>query len=244
VAKKITLDVKELRKALRLKDQPAPSQGTSQPAPPSPRKTRSATSSPFKSALKKSEGVSPSKAYALKRVVSFNKSKESDDEDMSPPATPTKKRKLDLLPIKAVNRSPASETQGLSAFEAAMSGHNHTDRASSSTPADMDIHAIPSRPGPSTPRRTPRSTSQNQTQITGREMTMEVDQASDRDRSVSPPPQPRRFRPIFFDRKQWLSRDPKISREWPAMMEHKRSMINLYGHPFATQMPDLQMQDV
>jgi hypothetical protein len=140
VAKKITSDVNELRKALRQKMQPAP-QGTSQPTPPSPRKTRS-------------------------------------------------------------------------------------------------------RPGPSTPRRTPRSTSQNQTKIIGHELAMEVDQASDCDRSASPPPQPRCFRPIFIDRKQWLSRDPKISRGWPAMMEHKRSMINLYGHPFATQIPDLQMQNV
>jgi hypothetical protein len=28
----------------------------------------------------------------------------------------------------------------------------------------------------------------------------------------SPPPQPRRFRPIFLDRKQWSSRDPRIDR--------------------------------
>ena len=189
MGKKITSDVNELRKALRQKMQPAP-QGTSQPTPPSPRKTRSAASSPFKSALKRSEDVSPSKPYAL------------------------------------------------------MSGHNHPDGASSPTIADMDINSIPSRPGPSTPRRTPRSTSQNQTKITGHELAMEVDQASDRNRSASPPPQPRRFRPIFIDRKQWLSRDPRISRGWPAMMEHKKSMINLYGHPFATQMPDLQMQDV
>jgi len=183
VAKKITSDVNELRKALRQKIQPAP------------------------------QGVSPSKPYALKRVVSFNKSTESDDEDMSPPATPTKKRKVDSLPIKAINSSSTSETQGLSAFEAAMSGHNHPDRTSSPATADMDINTIPSRPGPSTPRRTLRSTSQNQTKITGRELAMEVDQASDRDHSASPPPQPRRFRPVFFDRKQWSSRDPKIIRK-------------------------------
>jgi hypothetical protein len=154
---------------------------------------------------------------------------------------PTKKRKLDSSSIKANGRSTTDEIQDFSVFEAAMSGGNAPDRALSPHAADMDLHTFPSSPGPSTPRRTPRSTPQNQTKITGRgrELAMEVDQASDRDHSPSPAPPPRRFRPIFLDRKQWSLRDPKILREWPAMMEHKRNMIDLYGHPFSTQVPGL-----
>jgi hypothetical protein len=179
----------------------------------------------------------------LKRVVSFNKSKEDDDEDMSLPETPTKKRKLDTLSTEAIGRSSASNAQGLSAFEDAMSGRNTMDKGASARIADIDLSTTPSQPGPSTSRQTPRSTRQNRTKTAEHETAMEVDQLSEDDLSPSHPPQPRRFRPILLDRKQWSSRDPRILREWPAMMEHKRSMVDLYGHPFNAQMPDFQMQD-
>jgi hypothetical protein len=188
--------------------------------------------------------ISPSKVLAQKRVVSFTKSMEDDYDDISPPETPTKKRKLDQSSTKTNSPSSASEAQGLSAFEAAMFGRNGPDKEASVHVADIDLPMTPSSPGPSTRRRTLRSVRQNQTKTMERDTAMEVDKSSVNDHTPSPPPQPRRLRPIFLDRKQWSSRNPRIAREWPAMMEHKRSMVDLYGHPLAAQMPDFQMQDV
>jgi len=231
VAKKISSDVAELRKAFR-KIYPAPTT-TSVPATTS-RITRStSSSSPSKSVMKgKSRDTSPLHAFVLNDVVSFRKTNGSD-EDISSPDTPTKKRRLDSPLVRESSRSPADDARGLSAFEAAFSGRNDPDAVPSPHAADINLPTIPSQPGPSTSRRIPRSTHQEKTAERG--YNIEIDQRSEQDRGSSSPPQRRRFRPIFLDRTQWSSRDPRIVREWPATMEHKRSMVDLYGHPFQTQ---------
>ena len=238
VAKKITSDVNELRKELRQKVYPAAKTTSTSVVTPSSRKTRSAASSPSKSSMKgKSTDALSSKTPALKRVVSFNQS-EDDDEDMSPPETPTKRRKLDSVPIKTTALSSTGKAQNLSAFEAAISGRNAADNGASALDIASTTHF---QPGPSTPHRTPNSARRNHIKTAERETAMEVDPSPEYDHS--PFLQTRRFRPIFLDRKQWFSRDPKIAREWPAMTEHKRQMVDLYGHPFAAQMPDFRMQE-
>jgi hypothetical protein len=238
VAKKITSDLNELRKELRQKVYPAAKATSTSLATSSSRTTRSAASSPSKSSMKgKSTDASSSKTTALKRVVSFNQSKD-DDEDMSPPETPTKKRKLDSISIKTTALSSTGKAQDLSAFEAAISGRNAGDNGASALDAASTTHFYP---GPSTPHRTPDSARQNQIETAERETAMEVDPPPEYDRS--PSLQTRRFRPIFLDRKQWFSRDPRVAREWPAMIEHKRRMVDLYGHPFAAQIPDFRIQE-
>lgn len=233
VAKKIISDVTEIHRVTHQKVA-AKSTSTSMSIPPpcSSRKTRSSAVSPSKSAMKgnSTENSSPT-PFTLKRVVSFSGFQEDDGDDMPLPDTPTKKRKVDSLPTKASGSSSAIN-ESHSAFRKAVSGRDDFEEAPVHV-TDLDLPSTPS-PGPSTPRRTPRSTGKNQTNIPPRGIASGVEQSSISERTPSPPPQSRRFRPVFLDRKQWAWRDPRIAREWRAMVEHKRSMVDLYGHPLAT----------
>ena len=49
----------------------------------------------------------------------------------------------------------------------------------------------------------------------------------------------KRFRRVFLDHQQWLSRDPGLVREWQRAEAHKKSMMALYGHPFESYRPQV-----
>lgn len=247
IAKNIQAD---MRKSRSQKDVPA-TQATSTTTPTttprvSPRKPRLTNLSPSKSAMKgKASELSPSKILAQKRGVFFEQSapdENDEDDEMSFPQTPTKRRKVESPPIQSTAHSSAAKRRGLSAFEAAISGRALPSIDTIAGIHDDIVEDIPSQPGPSTPRRTPSSTSHYQSQKAARDVAMDIDPPSQDDILPSPHFQPRRFRPVFLDRKQWDSRDPRIRREWPAMKDHAKRMSELYGHPFAAQVPDFEMR--
>jgi DNA primase len=72
------------------------------------------------------------------------------------------------------------------------------------------------------------------------------DEAEAMEVDPSPPEQqttvewrPKRFRRVFLDHQQWLSRDPALVREWQRAEAHKKSMTALYGHPFESYRPQV-----
>lgn len=236
----------EVNKLTRQRAQRPEKPAANAPVPStSTRRTRSSTASPSKSAMKgKASESSPSKLLARGRGVSFNYSThtDEDDEDVSLPETPTKKRRVDSSPSKSAS---SSNDQGLLAFKAAMAGHTTPNKVATMDlrdpiPAD-DLPTTPARPAPR--RATYRSAARTNTVV--REASMDIDMHSDTSASPSPSPPPRRrFRPTFLDKKQWMLRDPRVLREWPAIQDHAREMTELYGHPFAAYMPDFEMHAV
>jgi hypothetical protein len=52
---------------------------------------------------------------------------------------------------------------------------------------------------------------------------------SDEDDYVAPP---RRYRPVFADRQQWLAPDPRAAREWAAARRAATQAEAMWGHPF------------
>ncbi|KAF7987050.1 hypothetical protein HWV62_183 [Athelia sp. TMB] len=186
-------------------------------------RTRSGTASPTKSALKRRVEDSPSQSTPQKRVVAFEGA--SARTRQTPHQTPIKKPKL----IPATPQSSAKLAEGHAAFEAAMSGKKP--------------HKLPvlEEDEEHSPFLTP--TRHKRVRSPPRAAAMDVDEPSESERTPSPTPQQRRFRPVFLDRKQWTARDPRVVKEWPAMSAHVKNMVDLYSHPFAQHM-DVEMQAV
>ena len=186
-------------------------------------RTRSGTASPTKSAMKRRVEDSPSNSILQKRGVAFEGA--STRTRRTPHQTPIKKPKL----MPTTPQSSAKLAEGRAAFEAAMSGKKPHKGPVLEEDEEHSPFLTPTRPRRA--RSPPRA------------VAMDVDEPSESERTPSPPPQQRRFRPVFLDRKQWTARDPRVVKEWPAMVAHVKSMVDLYSHPFAQHM-DVDMQAV
>lgn len=160
--------------------------------------------------------TSPSKYILTQKRVKLELM-DVDDDDDEIPETPTKRRRLDSNPSK-----------GREAFEAAVLGQSNSkskSRSSEVSPDPTPTRLRSREQGPSTP--TPRRTAPKSLPIPQPMDLVESDEDSD---SPSPPAyhQPRRFRPIFLDRTQWFSKDPRARARG---VEHARKMVELYGRP-------------
>lgn len=229
VAKKIRSELEALRDPASNAD-PSDSLDLEKPAEAAAEsslqsRTRSGTASPSKSAMKtRTLQDSPTKSLR-KRGVSF----EAGSGSRTPHRTPIKK--LKLTPVRETPQSRSKNAAGMAAFEAAFSGKKPEKRMLLEDDGANPFDETPTRPKRARARSPPRA------------MPMEVDVTSENERTPSPTPLPRRFRPVFLDRKQWASRDPRVAKEWPVMIEHVNNMVGLYGHPFAQRI-DVEMQAV
>ncbi|KAG2134050.1 uncharacterized protein EDB93DRAFT_853627 [Suillus bovinus] len=211
---------------------------------PSKPRTRLSTSphkSPTKSAMKvKSQDVTPVKPLTLKRsVVAFSHSIVDDLDDTLLPETPTKRRRVEspFKPGTSVSPTkrtiaPQSTTPSLTAFELAVRGDStprHEQQKAAFSIAVSSGSQSP-LPGPSTPRR-PRS---QPSRLVEESAAMEVDEQRSEPAGL---PVRKRFRPVFLDRQQWCSRDPRLANIWDASIEHRTKMMGLYNHPFEQYRP-------
>lgn len=170
--------------------------------PPSPRRTRSTTTSPVKSAMKLK--ASPSKRLTQRRV----RLESMDVSDDELPETPTKKRKLDSSPLK-----------GYEAFEAALQGSKPKNRREvSPNPTPTRLRSVE---GHSTPTSRRKSVSQPMNLVESEEDSVD-------DSPLLVYRQLRRFRPIFLDRIQWFSKGAQSRAHG---LEHARKMVEIYGRP-------------
>ncbi|KIM59826.1 hypothetical protein SCLCIDRAFT_125474 [Scleroderma citrinum Foug A] len=186
--------------------------------------------SPTKSAMKgksREQELTPSKTPSQKRAVVFSRSIRSSDDmddDVSFPATPTKKRRVDssanvtsqagiaTTPRKRTTRATDEDT-AIAAFHAAVTG-----RASNVS--------SPARPVPPLPR------------LLGTRTTPgDADPSTPRP-SASARPR-RRYYPVFLDQQQWLARDQRVERIWADAVTHCSQMVELYGHPLERYRPVL-----
>ncbi|KAL6303482.1 hypothetical protein BKA93DRAFT_854015 [Sparassis latifolia] len=222
VALKVDAKVAELRKEV-----PTPTAGPSASTSSATATPNvSPTKSPTKSALKtRPLDASPTKTPTHKRKVAFHDL--ATDEDQSVLETPTKKRRTS--PAKPRGPFPDSATSSSRAMlNPLQTSEEDLDR--SQQPAfPLVATADFSGQGPSTPRRrapqTP--TSARRASSNGLETPTSVSRMgrqAPRLEILDEPPRPR-FRPVYLDHRQWVSRDPRIEREWRLVEEFRRSLV-------------------
>ena len=218
--------------------------------------------SPTKSAMKgksREQELTPSKTPSQKRAVVFSRSIRSSDDmddDVSFPATPTKKRRVDssanvtsqagiaTTPRKRTTRATDEDT-AIAAFHAAVTGRasnvSSPARPVPPLPRLLGTRTTPGDADPSTPRR-PRtlrpSTSATNIGSPTKSSVAGTPTRSALPASASARPR-RRYYPVFLDQQQWLARDQRVERIWADAVTHCSQMVELYGHPLERYQPVL-----
>ncbi|KAH7890666.1 hypothetical protein F5I97DRAFT_1837509 [Phlebopus sp. FC_14] len=201
-----------------------------------------------------------SSSYPLRRGVAFSQESldedvDMDDEESSFPETPTKRRKLERSrsPSKIgrvasartspMKQSPTIRSGSTDVFREALtrnvgggSSSKQSTNKHSGHANTQSLEVGTQEAGPSTPRPS----------RIYRPALPDVEPTSeDNDTLSNPSPallssrptrttqQRRRFRPVYIDQQQWLSRDPKVERIWRDAERHRDRMTEFYGHPFA-----------
>lgn len=148
------------------------------------------------------------------------------------PETPIKKRKLDS-PSKSTQRiSPQKPTFAPVASSSRVTLDIEVDHGHSAEAESINHIVSMNLSTPKRPRPMP-------TQHDDRAMDVDpaVDSPSSSDEDENENHLPRRFRPVNIDHKQWLSRDPRLSRIWKQAEKHKCDLVQLRGHPFEQYRP-------
>lgn len=200
-----------------------------------PSKSRSPTKSPSKSALRNDAiATSPAKTPTHKRKVAFSDgpdgSEGASDGDLdaapsSVEATPSKRPKFATSSAGYTYRASPAKA---GVFPANVGGTRSTlDFLQPVQEDDMEMEAqfpaIADTPGagPSTPRR---RVSRSASASSG----AETPRMSRPTMRYEEPVRARRFRPVFWEQRQWLQRDPKIEREWRAAEVAVRDIVMRY----------------
>jgi hypothetical protein len=184
--------------------------------------------SPTKSAFRRTESSSSIlNPQTPRRRVAFTQlgaadltSREAVLAELSgdePEETPTKAK------VSASKRRQAvsgSETESDGALPSVTTPRTGKAQAKSLSETPSRSTRSPTKPIPQTPT-TPRARSKREpSPSTGSESS---------DDGIPPP---RRIRPMFADRKQWATRDPRAEREWTAAHRAAQRWIAEHGHPF------------
>ena len=206
--------------------------------------------------------LTPSKTPSQKHAVVFSQSIHSSDDindDVSFPAMPTKKRRVDssanvtsqvgiaTTPRKRTMRA-TDEDMAMAAFHTAVTGRasNISSPARPPQPVPPLPHLLNTRitPGdadPSTPRRShtlhPSASITNVGSPAKSSVTV-TPTCSALQASASAHPR-QQYYPIFLDQEQWLARDQRVQRIWADAGTHCSQMIKLYSHPLERYRPVL-----